>query len=263
MNMRRGRRAVALACALMVCMVRLGRRRLRGPLTPVQRALWLQSACRGVLRSLGIGCRVTGTPPSHGLVVSNHLSYLDIAIYSAVMPCVFVSKAEVEKWPYFGWAARAGNTVFLDRSSRASAAAAVAEISNRLKLPIPVLLFPEGTSTDGSQVLRFHSTLFQAAIDTAAPVTAAAVRYGTEAEVAERELCWFGDEGFLSHLWKALGAPACVAEVSFAEPRTYADRRRAATLAHDAVAALRAQDEKPPVDSPEQGRAAGRREVRV
>ena len=82
-----------LAYALAWCMARLALRRCRGPISPVQRALWLQSACRGVLRSLGVSYRIRGTPPSNGLVVSNHLSYLDIVFYSAAMPCFFVSKA--------------------------------------------------------------------------------------------------------------------------------------------------------------------------
>ena len=63
------------------------------------------------------------------------------------MPCFFVAKMEVDRWPIFGKAARSGGTIFLDRSSLASAMSAADQITERLKLPIPVLLFPEGTST--------------------------------------------------------------------------------------------------------------------
>ena len=66
-------------------------------------------------------------------------------------------------------------------------------MAERLKLPIPVLLFPEGTSTDGTQVLRFHSRLIDPATKAGAPITAAAIRYVIEGGVEERELCWFGD----------------------------------------------------------------------
>jgi lyso-ornithine lipid O-acyltransferase len=241
MNLRTIRRALALSWALSLCMMRLVLVRLRGPLTPVQRALWLQSACRGVLRSLGVHCSVSGTPPTHGLVVSNHLSYLDIAVYSAIMPCVFVSKAEIGSWPYFGLAARAGGSIFVDRSSRASAASAAREITNRLKLPVPVLLFPEGTSTDGSQVLRFHSSLFQPAIDASASVTAAALRYVPSGSMPEAELCWYGDADFLSHVVKLLGAPAFSATIAFSEPIVFSDRRAAAQATHELVAASRAE----------------------
>ena len=95
------------------------------------------------------------------LVVANHLSYLDIVILSAAMPCFFVAKAEIDKWPYFGKAARVGGTMFIDRSSLASAERVAAMIGERLKLPVPVLFFPEGTSTDGT-MLRFHSQAIRA-----------------------------------------------------------------------------------------------------
>jgi 1-acyl-sn-glycerol-3-phosphate acyltransferase len=220
-------------------MLRLALMRLRGPLAPPDRARWLQSACRGVVRSLGLRCTVAGTPPSQGLVVSNHLSYLDIAIYSAAMPCVFVSKAEVRRWPYFGIAARASGTVFVDRTSRAGAAVAAAEMLNRLKMRIPVLLFPEGTSTDGAQVLRFHSSLFQPAIEASVPVTAAAIRYVIQGSIAERVLCWYGDEPFFSNLWRALGAPPSSAEVLFGSPAQYDSRRQAAQVTHELVVEMR------------------------
>jgi 1-acyl-sn-glycerol-3-phosphate acyltransferase len=239
MNTRRLWRIVRLAVALAACFVRFVVLRLRGQPSPVQRALWLQSACLGILRSLGLSFRVTGAPPSHGLVVSNHLSYLDIVFLSAAMPCCFVSKTEVKRWPYFGGAARAGGTLFLDRSSRASAASVSAQMTARLRLPIPLLFFPEGTSTDGSGVLRFHSGLFQSAVDASAPITAAAIRYVPGDAAPESSLCWFGDAGFSRHLWATLAAPAFTAEITFGQPHTYSDRRSAADTTHGLVAAMR------------------------
>lgn len=174
-------------------------------------------------------------------MVSNHLSYLDIAIISSVMPCFFVSKAEIAAWPYFGRAARTGGTLFIDRKSRASAAEVARQMAERLRLPVPVLLFPEGTSSDGSRVLRFHSSLFEPAIVAGGPVTAAAVRYVLDAGAHERDLCWFDDTLFLPHLWKTLGTPGFSADVTFGEPRTYPDRRTAANATHDQVAAMRAE----------------------
>lgn len=240
MMLRRCRRAVALVGALALCVARLGVMRARGPLTPVRRALWLQWACRGVLRSVGVRWRVVGNPPAHGLVVSNHLSYLDIAVFSAAMPCVFVSKADVRRWPYFGLAARFGGTVFVDRGSRAAAARAAQEIAQRLDAPVPVLLFPEGTSTDGAEVLRFHPALFQPALDRGAAITAASIRYLPGVDMSERAICWFGDEEFLPHLWRTLGAPAFSAEIRFGEPARLSDRRTAAQTTREVVAEMRA-----------------------
>jgi lyso-ornithine lipid O-acyltransferase len=232
---------VALGLALMACFLHFCFMRLRGPLTPERRALWLQAACRRVMSALGIRCRIHGEVPARGLVVSNHLGYLDILIYSAAMPCVFISKAEIGRWPFFGWAARAGGTIFLDRLSRASADSVARQISARLTLAVPILLFPEGTSSDGSQVRRFHARLIEPAVAAGAQLTPAAVRYVTEGGVPERELCWFGDALFLPHLGKVLGTRGISAEVHFAKPRIYAGPREAAQAAHDEVAAMRAR----------------------
>ena len=102
-----------------------------------------------------------------------------------------------------------------------------------------MLFFPEGTSTDGSPLLRFHSRLFEPAIMAGAPVTAAAVRYVLEDGAEERDLCWFGDEAFLPHLWKALGTAGFSAEVRFGEPQVYPHRRAAADQTHAEITAMR------------------------
>ena len=239
MSFRAIRRAVALAFALALCIVRYWLIRVRGPLTMEQRALWCQQAAKGILIGVGIHYRVHGQPPTRGLVVSNHLSYLDILILSAAMPCFFVAKVEIGGWPFFGKSARIGGTIFVDRSSLASAMSVADQMSERLKLPIPVLLFPEGTSTDGSQLLRFHSRLIDPATSTGAPITTAAVRYVIDGGVEERELCWYGDTLFLPHLMKALRTPGFSGEVTFGEPRIYTDRRTAANETYTEITAMR------------------------
>ncbi len=241
MTLRRIRRAVALVFALTFCIFRFWLARLRGPMTLERRALWQQACARMILRSLGIGYEVEGRPPTRGLVVSNHLSYLDVIIINAAMPCFFVSKAEVSGWPFFGKAARSGGTIFLDRSSQASAMSVAEQISERLSLPIsvPVLLFPEGTSTDGAQLLRFHSRLIDPATTAGVPITAAGIRYVIEGGVEERELCWFGDEEFVTHLWKVLGVAGFSGQLRFGEPHIYTDRRVAADQTHAEITAWR------------------------
>jgi len=238
--LRRCRRAVALAIALISCVVRYWLLRLRGALTAERRAVWLQSACRGILAGVGIRFTFDGQPPLRGLVVANHLSYLDICILSAIMPCCFVSKLEVNRWPFFGKAARVGGTIFLDPSSRASANVVADIIGERLTDSVPVLLFPEGTSTDGLQVLPFHGRLMNPATELGAPITAAAIRYIPGGDIQERELCWFGDDGFLPHLWRVLGVTGISANVRFGQPRVYDDRRAAAYETHAEVIAMRA-----------------------
>jgi len=253
MILRRLLRGAALALALIFCALRYGFLRRRGPLSLEQRAQWLQSAARGVVRSLGIRTRIEGAAPVCGLVVSNHLSYLDIVIYAAVLPCFFIAKREVKQWPFFGHAAQAGGTIFLDRASLASANAAADEIAERLTLPVPVLLFAEGTSTDGSQVLRFRSRLFLPAVQQAAPVTAAAIRYVPRDGAAERELCWYGDAAFLGHLWKVLGAAPSTAHLCFGTPRIYTDSRSAARQTHAEVASMRSECRSAPQNAGTRG----------
>jgi len=241
-NLRAVRRAVTLGCALALCFFRYWVIRVRGPLSLERRALWLQDACRLVLASLGVYSTIRGEPPNRGIVVSNHLSYLDVAILSAAMPCFFVAKAEIRAWPFFGRAARSGGTLFIDRSSLASAEKVAALMSARLDLSVPVLFFPEGTSTDGSSVLRFHGRLFEPAVRKGSLVTAAALRYVQADGAPERDLCWYGDEAFLSHLWKVLGTAGFTAEVRFGESHVYQDRRVAAEATRSEIVTLRSAD---------------------
>jgi 1-acyl-sn-glycerol-3-phosphate acyltransferase len=240
MNFRAARRAVALGFALTLSIVCLWLLRLRGSLSIPQRARWIQSTGRRVLFCLGIQVRIVGTVPKSGLLVSNHLSYLDVAIYAAIMPCTMVAKVEIAKWPVFGMMARASGAMFVDRSSRASAVAVTDQVGERLKGSIPVLFFPEGTSSDGAKVLRFHSRLFTPAVDAGVPVTAASVRYFIDDGTPEQQLCWYGDALLLPHLWRALGTAGFTAEVRFGEPQVYSHRRAAADQTHAEITAMRA-----------------------
>lgn len=245
MSVRATRRAVTLGILLVYSLLRSLLTRLIWPDTPERRAAWNHSCARLVLRALGVRLKVTGEPPARGLLVSNHLSYLEVLTYGAALPCYLVSKAEIARWPFFGPLARAGGTLFVDRGSRASAESVAEQIAERLKGPIPVLFFPEGTSTDGT-LLRFHSRLFTPAVAAGVPVTAAAVRYVFEDGTAERELCWYGDAAFLPHLWKTLGAAPFRAEIQFGEPRIHPDRRSAAITTYGEIQAMRAQEDLTP-----------------
>ena len=180
-----------------------------------------------------------GPRPAQGLVCSNHLSYLDILVYAAAAPCVFVSRSDVRRWPIFGFMARSGGTIFVDRASRSSAGEVVPRIRAALEAGVPVLLFPEGTSTDGAEVLRFHPTLLEPAVDLAVGMTAAAIGYhwsGGE----ERDLCWFGDAAFVPHLLRTLARGGIVAEVEFfPESQVWSDRKTAALDLREQVDSMR------------------------
>ncbi|MGB6131124.1 MAG: lysophospholipid acyltransferase family protein [Acidobacteriaceae bacterium] len=204
-----------------------------------ERAEWLHRSCRTILRGIEVQVECRGPLPSRGLVCSNHLGYLDIAVYAAAVPCVFVSKREVGNWPALGTLARWAGTIFLDRQSRASADAVAREMKELLREDVPVMLFPEGTSTDGSEVLRFHPTLIGPAVDMRQEIAAAAIGYRADG-AEERELCWYGDAGFLPHLLRLLGRTGIVAEVEFyPEASVYPERKAAAQDLQEKVEAMR------------------------
>jgi 1-acyl-sn-glycerol-3-phosphate acyltransferase len=249
MRLRAARRAVTLGLALIYCLLLAIISRLTGPDSPERRAAWNHSCAQMVVKLLGVRMKVTGNPPSSGLLVANHLSYLEVLIFGAALPCSLVSKAEIGRWPFFGTLARAGGTLFVDRASRASAEAVTEQVAERLKGAVPVLFFPEGTSSDGSKLLRFHSRLFTPAVVAGIPVTAASVRYIPDDGSPEETLCWYGNQPFLPHIWRTLGGPDFTAEVQFGAPQIYTNRRTAADATYREIEAMRAaRPEDLPVD---------------
>ena len=238
--------ASLLFCALRFAVLSLRQLLSGSSVTPLQRAEWMHFCGRIILASLGVHYRVEGIPPTGStLIAANHLSYLDIVIVSAALPAAFVAKHEIGDWAFFGPLSKMGGAIFVDRASRASAWETAEEMAQRLDANVPVVLFPEGTSTDGSDVLRFHSTLFAPAVEAALPVVPAAVFYERAGAGAERDLCWFGDEAFLPHLLRVLRVEGFTAVVRFGTPEIYPDRQTAAWRSHDAVSAMRSRKQGP------------------
>lgn len=131
-----------------------------------------------MLGILGINLDFQGNrPPDGGLLVANHVSWIDIFVINAITPAAFVSKDDVLDWPLIGWLAARNETLFLRRGSRAHAIALNTEITRRLTDGRLVAVFPEGTTTDGRAVLPFHAALFQPAIDAGAPACPVALSY--------------------------------------------------------------------------------------
>ncbi len=172
-------------------------------------------------------------------MVSNHLSYLDVLAYASLSPCVFVAKQEVRGWPVFGRFATMAGTVYVDRRRGAANDNAVAWMEGALAAGVPVVLFPEGTSSDGAQVLRFHSRFFEPAIRAHAMVTAAAIGYASST-ASEGTLAYHGEAVFGTHLVRTLGQANLKARVIFAaEGKRYADRKDAARATQSEVEWLR------------------------
>ena len=212
----------------------------RRTLAPAERAAWLHGCCRRILGRLGLLLTSSGQLPARGLIVSNHLSHLDILLYGSLGPVIFVAKEEVRRWPLLGLLAASGGTVFVDRTSPTQAAEAAIQIEDHLRGNLPVLLFPEGTSSDGAAVLPFRSPFFEPAIRTATPVTAAAIAYSAEG-VDESTLTYWGDKVFFPHLSATLGCRNLGGSISFATSRIFANRKDAARITHASVCSLRTQ----------------------
>ena len=212
-----------------------------GRLSTARRATWLHESCARLARRLSL---VPSVRPARGdgagLVVSNHLTYLDILVYSAARPFLFVAKSEVRRWPFLGTMARLGGTIFVDRGSSLQAAEASRQMEQGLRDGIPVLLFPEGTSSDGSSVLAFRSPLFDPAIRAGACVTAAAIRYYAD-DAAEEQVTYWGEMVFVPHLFHTMCVRGLAAEISFDSPCRFPDRKTAAREAWRQVQSLRGQ----------------------
>ncbi len=204
-------------------------------------ARWLHRICRRVLPVFAVQSTVVGAAPMRGLLVASHLSYLDIVLLGSLMPCVFVAKSEVKGWPAFGWFARMAGTVFVDRNNRHDAARANEVIRSALREGALVVLFPEGTSSDGSTVLPFKSSLLEAAIGERVPISAAALRYELSDGDAGAEVCYWGAHTLVPHLIKLLSMREVKASVAFSQvPNTWRDRKKLAAQLHSEVSQLHA-----------------------
>lgn len=233
-------RGCGLLWVIVGCLAEYSLRSLGGPLQERTRIEILHRWSRRSLRSSGIRVEVTGSPAATGLIASNHLSYLDIMVYSAIAPCAFVAKREVRAWPGVGWIATLAGTIYVDRSRRSETHAVQPEIQSALAAGLRLFLFPEGTSSDGSRVLPFHSSLFQPAVDLQVPVSAASIEYAIPDGVAATEACYFGTMTLFPHLINLLGKHSVIAKVTFSSNSfLFSDRKQASLKMHEEVERLR------------------------
>jgi 1-acyl-sn-glycerol-3-phosphate acyltransferase len=195
---------------------------------------------RGVLALLGVRAEVRGPRPAAPFVlVSNHLSYLDVVLLGSALPCVFVAKAEVERWPVIGALCRAADTLFIDREIKRDVTRVRERIERVLASGRGVVLFPEGTTTRGDAVQPFRPSLLETAAATGLSVAYASLSYRTPPGVAPAELsvCWWGDMRFGSHLLALLSLPEIRATLTFGSSAIQErDRKRLALRLQRAVA---------------------------
>ncbi len=197
---------------------------------------------RAVTAIMGIRVRVEGAPPQPPFfLVSNHLGYMDIVVLATALPAVFVSKSEVARWPVIGFLCRLVDTVFVDRGRKRDLPRVVAHIEALLGRGVGVVAFPEGTSSDGRQVLPFRPSLLEPALRRGYGVNCASLTYTTPASEppARLAVCWWGDMTFGSHFLDLLGIRRVTATIRFGrEPVRESDRHRLAVRLHEEVVQL-------------------------
>lgn len=225
----------------MVRAVADARRRNLSGASPLDRALWFHQWSPVALRALNVRVDVTGTPPRSGLLVSNHLSYVDVLVLSSVLSCAFVSKDDVERWPLVGRLTDLAGTIYIDRNSRHDTRRINDTVAQRFASGQVVVIFPEGTSTDGSHVRPFYPSLLQSAIDARVPITPANIAYEVADGNAAADVCYWGDMVFMPHFWRLLGTKAVRATVRFGTARTYSERKTASLETREQVIALGGQ----------------------
>lgn len=191
-----------------------------------------------LLRWLGIRVRVTGletikspevtacgvTAGEAGrLVVSNHISFLDIFTLDSVLPSGFVAKAEIAKWPVFGRIAKAVGTIFIERGNKKALLGIGANMRGAIAEGRNLLMFPEGTTSHGTGLLKLHANLFDAAAKTQAAVIPVVLRYRSQGEITTAP-AYVGRTGLFECLWSVVNTPDLEVEVIVGAPFTGNDR---------------------------------------
>ena len=226
-----------------------------GWIGPRRRDAAIMAWSRILLLIIGVRLESKGEPPSichasgaraggegsempGSLLLINHTSWLDVFAIAAVVPARFVSKAEIGRWPVFGWLAIVVGTLFVERGRRHAVMRTNQAVAERLRSGQVIGIFPEGTTTDGSRLLPFHANLVQPAIDLGVPMRPVGVRF-TQRGRFSRAAMFIGEMNLMQSLWRVVTTPYLVVELHWLAPldplpesRHAAARSARAAIAH-------------------------------
>ena len=206
---------VMVGLSLTLLLTGILRRSSTSPVFQRAKQWWLSK----VVRIIGGQLQVTGSLlPGAKLVVANHVSWLDIPVLGAVLNPSFLSKAEVQHWPVIGWLANQAGTLYITRGQAGAANQAANTIVQALQENQTVLLFPEGTTSDGQDVKTFHARLFAPALEANVPVQPIAVRYLAANSELSTVVPYIGEQSLLQNLHALLREPFIKIEVHCLEP---------------------------------------------
>ncbi|MFA7680071.1 MAG: lysophospholipid acyltransferase family protein [Pigmentiphaga sp.] len=197
---------------------------------------------RCLLAACGVSVAVHGRPVQEqaALLVSNHVSWLDIFVINSQRAASFIAKQEIRSWPLIGWLVAGVGTIFIDRGNRQAVQGVAEQMRQRFAQRRLVGLFPEGTTSDGLRVLPFHASLMAAAANMEMTLYPIALRYAVN---GERSIlpAYYGDQSFGRNLWILLGLAAVEVELHYLpaiEVQSGMDRKVLASLIHQRIAAL-------------------------
>jgi len=173
---------------------------------------------RGMLATMNMKVTVHGRHPAASrptLLVSNHVSWLDVWLILSIHPARFVAKSDIAGWPLAGWLVRQAGTIFIERARRSDTARINRNIEEVMARPEAVAVFPEGTTTDGTHLRPFHAALFQPALAPGAQLAVAAIRYPLPDGSANVDCSYAGERSLLESVRLILAQSAPRAELHF------------------------------------------------
>lgn len=196
----------------------------------------------GIARIVGIRVVIAGSIPKPPFfLVANHLSYSDIICLATCLDCVFIAKSDIKNWPGVGALASSVDTIFVNREHFQDMRRVLTLTEDALAAGYGIVLFPEGTSTKGDKVHRFHPSLLEPAVRLNLPVSYASLRYETPAteKPAFLSVCWWGDMAFVPHFLELLKLPRIDAQITFGATQiTASDRKTMALKLQEAVSMI-------------------------
>lgn len=182
----------------------------------------IQWWCKRLLHCFNLQVTTSGTLPdirTHGvLFVANHISWADIHAINSVIPVRFVAKMEIRHWPIFGYLVRKSGTIFINRSRHRDAARVIQIASHALRLNDNLCVFPEGTTTEGLNVLPFKSSLLQAAIEADTLIIPVAIRYPLANGEVNLEAAYAGETSLGESMHAYLNMPQPAVHLHFCPP---------------------------------------------
>jgi 1-acyl-sn-glycerol-3-phosphate acyltransferase len=210
---------------------------------------------RHLLRLLRVEARIHGLPggglPDQILIVANHVSWLDIFVLNALQPSRFIAKAELDRWPLVRHLMIASGTLFIDRRRRRDTREVNRQVAEAIAAGDVIVVFPEGTTTDGRDVLPFHGSLLQPIVDIGGQVQPISIRYfGPDGHLSDVP-AYIGDQTFAQSFWQVTGARTLTVELHIGTPLPARERHRR-DLSRAAEAAIRKA-----LALPERGSAPG------